>query len=69
MKLSKEEYKLIKEFNEKLIKKLEKSRKIYGSTLNHLTKERIKKEIEEEIIDIAGWSIMYWIKLKRENKI
>lgn len=69
MKLEKWEYKYIKEFENKLKKKIEKARKQYGLKYLKLTKKRMKKEIEEELLDIAGWSLMYWMKLRKEKKL
>ncbi len=67
MKLEDKEYILIKEFINKLTRKLEKAREEYGSDYSKLNREMTMKEVEEELIDIAGWSMMFWMKLKRKG--
>ena len=69
MKLEKEEYELMQEFMNKLTAKTEKARDTYGMNYLNLTKERTYKEIEEELIDIVGWSCMFWMKLRKEGVI
>jgi len=69
MKLKKKEYKLIEEFTKKLTKKLEKARKEYGMNYMKLNKKKTMDEIEEELLDIVGWGLMFWMKLKRKGVI
>ena len=69
MKLSKQEYKLIKEFSKKLVKKIEKGKEEYGNNYLKYSKKKVMKEAEEELIDFVGWGLMLWMKLKMEEKI
>jgi len=69
MKLLEEEYPLIEEFSKKLVKKLEKGREDYGMKYLKLDREKVFGEIEEELLDVAGWALMFWIKLKRTGTL
>lgn len=68
-KLKKEEYDLIQSFTAKLIEKLERGRSTYGEDYKKLSEKQVKKEIEMELLDISGWAILFWMKLKKEGKL
>lgn len=68
MKLEKEEYNLIEEFAKKLVARTEKGRGEYGMNYMKLNKKKVMREIEEELLDVAGWAMMFWMKLKK-NKV
>ena len=62
---TKKDKELLKEFSNKLVKRLNKAKKEYGESYLKLDKKKYLKEIEEELMDIAGWSMMFWLKLKK----
>ncbi len=40
----------------------------YGDKSFDKTEGRLLQEIQEEILDIAGWSYILWVKLERLKK-
>lgn len=62
-----------RQFIEDLELKLERGRKEYGDSSFNKETYPLLQEIQEEIVDICGWSIILWTRLERikeslENK-
>lgn len=50
---------------EELDRRLERGAKIYGDESFDKSQKQLLGEIQEEILDIAGWSFILWEKLER----
>ena len=50
---------------EKLRDRLRVGAECYGDKSFEKTNERLLQEIQEEILDIAGWSYILWTKIER----
>jgi hypothetical protein len=58
------------EFAEAVRRRMEKGRKNYGDASFFRPPEELAREVEEELLDVAGWSFILWTRLRAlENKI
>ncbi len=55
------------EFVAALYKRLEKGLSEYGDCSFDRSDEDLKKEVEEEIMDIIGWSFVRWVKMRKDR--
>jgi hypothetical protein len=59
--IAEKEIALIKEFQERMIQRFKMGRKQYG--FDYLEKD-LNNEIDEEILDIAGYAMLMYLRLK-----
>ena len=60
--------KYFKEFMNLVDKKNEKGFKIYSDKSFYRKGTKLVDEIEQELLDICGWSMILWIKIRKLRK-
>lgn len=68
MTLTKKEKQLIKEFQNRMLKRMEMGSKKYGNKYLSKTPKEIKEEAIEELLDFANYSLQTYMKLKLSKK-
>lgn len=52
-------------FTAKVLLRLEEGARVYGDASLDLPTPRLTEEIQQELEDVAGWSILLWMRLER----
>ncbi len=52
------------EFLKNLAARLEAGRKEYGNSSLMQSPTDLKREIEEELLDVAGWAFVLWVRVR-----
>lgn len=52
-------------FLERVTDRLEAGSRVYGGASTRLPTGRLVDEIQQELEDVAGWSVLLWSKLER----
>lgn len=53
------------EFLQRLEIKVERGAQEYGDASFNLPADRISEELEQELLDIAGWGFILWVRMQR----
>lgn len=56
------------DFMQILLSRLEMGRQVYGMASLHKTQEELIEEVNQEVLDICGWSFIRWYQLRQELK-
>jgi hypothetical protein len=60
--------KYFKKFTEELDDKLFKGYMQYGDKSFDLPPKKLIKELKQEVLDIAGWGLILWVRLEEMEK-
>lgn len=61
-------YAAFKDFCANVERRLNEGARVYGDSSLDLPTPKLVREIQEELEDVAGWSILLWARLERIRK-